>query len=90
LKHATDKALDQLEGLLGELRRVSRLKEKKRGIFYLKAVAFVHFHEDPTGLFGDLRIENDFVRFAVNTSAERQAFLSRAKEAVAKFSVMEE
>ena len=65
MKHATDNALDQLEDLLKEIRKIERLTEKQRGIFYIKSIAFLHFHEDPTGLYGDLKIDNEFKRFAV-------------------------
>lgn len=71
MKHATDNALNQLEELLGDLRKLDYLKEKKPGIFYMKSRAFLHFHEDPMGLFADVRLKDDFERFAVNTKAER-------------------
>ena len=29
--------------------------EKKRGVFYFKSRAFLHFHEDPKGMFADIR-----------------------------------
>ena len=51
------------------------LKEKSRGVFYFKSKAILHFHEDPAGLFADLRTTGDWRRFAVNTAAERAALL---------------
>jgi hypothetical protein len=47
----------QLEPLLVEIRTGKGLVEKKRGIFYRKSVAFHHFHDDPTGLYADVRGE---------------------------------
>jgi len=82
MKHATDKALDKLEDLIKEIRKFGKLKEKQRGIFYMKSIAFLHFHEDLAGLFGDLRIDNDFERFSVNSPDEKKAFLSKIKSAI--------
>ena len=55
MKHASPATLDLLEPLLAEIRALGGgLKEKSRGIFYMKGRAFLHFHEDPKGLFGDV------------------------------------
>ena len=77
MKHAGDGALDSLEPLLAEVRRHSTLKEKKRGIFYRRSAAFLHFHEDRSGLFADLRTAGGWSRLPVNTASERQFFLLR-------------
>lgn len=47
MKHAGDKALDALEPILLRLRGVEGLRERKRGAFYRKSTAFVHFHDGP-------------------------------------------
>jgi hypothetical protein len=75
MKHATPPALDRLEPLLAKLRRRDRLKEKSRGVFYYKSRAILHFHEDPAGLFADLRTTGDWQRLAMNTAGERAALL---------------
>jgi len=75
MKHASAAALDRLEPLLAKLRRNAALREKSRGVFYLKSRAILHFHEDPAGLFADLRTSGDWRRFVVNTAAERSALL---------------
>jgi hypothetical protein len=77
MKHAGPATLDALEPLLARLRTLPGLKEKSRGIFYLKSKAFLHFHEDPAGLFADLREDSDFTRHEV-TSAEGQDTLFAA------------
>lgn len=77
MKHAGPAALDALEPLLVRLRTLPGLKEKSRGIFYLNSKAFLHFHEDPAGLFADLREDGDFTRYEV-TSAEGQDTLFAA------------
>jgi len=41
----------------------------------LKARSFLHFHEDPAGLFADLRCTGDWQRFSVNTKVERDGLL---------------
>jgi len=46
-------------------------------VFYRGGKAFLHFHEDPAGLFADARLSGaDFERFRVETEGERRAFLS--------------
>lgn len=77
MKLAGPAALDALEPLLARLRTLPGLKEKSRGIFYLKSKAFLHYHEDPAGLFADLREDSDFTRYEV-TSAEGQEALFAA------------
>ncbi|HEY1750060.1 MAG TPA: hypothetical protein VGG29_02295 [Caulobacteraceae bacterium] len=57
MRHAGVAALDAIEPLLGRIRALGVLKEKSRGCFYFKARGFVHFHEDPAGIFADLRSE---------------------------------
>lgn len=77
MKHATAAALDRLEPVLEELRRLDGLKEKSRGVFYRASKAFLHFHEDPAGLFADVRnAGGDFDRYRVETDAERAAFVA--------------
>ena len=72
MKHAGDVALDQLEPLLARVRALPGLTEKNRGVFYRKARAFLHFHEDPKGLFGDVRAadDKDFDRFDVTQGGD--------------------
>jgi len=76
MKHAGQKALDTLEGLLVQIRRYEGLKEKKRGTFYRKSSAFLHFHEDPTGLFADLRVRDGWKRLPVTTKADCKVLLA--------------
>lgn len=84
MKHAGPAALDQLEPLLNELRALDGLKEKARGVFYRRTRAFLHFHEDPSGLHADLRVAgDDFDRYRVQDEAERTALLALVREALA-------
>ena len=77
MKHATASSLDQLDPLLGQLRDIAGLKEKQRGIFYVKSKAFLHFHEDPAGLFADLRVARDWERYPVTTAGASSRITAR-------------
>jgi hypothetical protein len=59
------------------LRALPGLVEKKRGVFYCRSKAFLHFHEDPSGLYADVKLAGDFERFRVETDAERDVLLAR-------------
>ncbi|HVM99134.1 MAG TPA: hypothetical protein VMT68_02880 [Caulobacteraceae bacterium] len=85
MKHAGAATLDQLEPLLERIRAVGALREKSRGIFYLKSRAFLHFHEDPAGLFADIRAADgkDFDRLNVSEPAGAAEVLARVAAAVA-------
>lgn len=81
MRHARQDALDLLEPLLGALRALPGLTEKTRGTFYRKSKSFLHFHEDPEGLFADLRVAalGDFRRFDVTAEAGRADLLAAAE-----------
>jgi hypothetical protein len=78
-----DSALDKLTSLLSEVRTLARLCEKKRGVFYLKSTAFLHFHEDPKGLFADLRTTAEWRRLPVTTQAQQDALIARMRSELA-------
>ena len=76
MKHAGTAALDALEPLLERVRALPGLKEKARGAFYRKYRAVLHFHEDPAGLFADVRLSgDDFTRMRVTDPAEQEALM---------------
>ena len=85
MKHAGDAALDELEPLLAQIRKLPRLREKKRGTFYVGPKAFLHFHEDPEGPFADLKtaLDGSYDRFRVRTAAERARLVTLARRALA-------
>ena len=82
MKHAGAEALGRLTDLLDRIRAKEGLKEKKLGIFYRKSDAFLHFHEDPAGIFADLKISEKFDRYPVNTEREQMALLSKIDRAL--------
>ena len=84
MRHARPQDLDRLEELLVQLRTLPGLVEKTRGVFYFKSRSFLHFHEDPKGLFADLREAgggNDFDRSDVTEAGGQSALveLTRAR-----------
>jgi hypothetical protein len=85
MRHARPAALDQLEPLLARLRQIASLKERARGVFYLRSKAFLHFHEDPAGLFADIRSADgrDFDRVQVDAPDAREALVIMARERAA-------
>ena len=80
MKHATASALQSLAPLLKTLRSLSGLTERRPGIFHLRSAAFLHFHEDPAGLFADAKLGlTEFERWPVNTSDEQAELLRRVR-----------
>jgi hypothetical protein len=81
MKHAGAGALAEIEPLLAQLRKVDGLVERRPGIFYRRSRAFLHFHEDPGGMYADVRLaaDEDFVRMRVQTGAERARLLREVK-----------
>lgn len=66
MKHATEETFETIAPLLQSVRQyIPPLKEKKQGTFYHKSSAFLHFHDDPAGVFADLKVDGDWVRYRV-------------------------
>jgi hypothetical protein len=82
VRHATGAALDELEPLLSRLRALDGLVEKKRGVFYRRSKAFLHFHADPSGPHADVRLATDFQRFRVQTLKEQGELLDIVKRSL--------
>lgn len=80
MRHARDQDLDRIENLLIQVRALPGLKEKKRGVFYLKSKGFLHFHEDPKGMFADLSDPDGegFERIDVTDAAGHAALMAAA------------
>lgn len=83
MRHAGAEALDRLEPLLEKLRGVPGLVERKRGNFGRGSRAFLHFHEDPAGLFADLKVGEEWERLRATTAREQQAVLRRVRALLA-------
>jgi hypothetical protein len=91
VRHANDEDLDQLESLLAALREIPGLTERKRGIFYRRGKAYLHFHQDPAGLFADVRAagEEDFSRHAVTSDRQRAQLLKVVRAEAADGTALE-
>jgi hypothetical protein len=80
MKHATKETLERLQDLLDEIRKISGLTEKGSGVFYRRRSAFLHFHEDPAGIFADIKLGGEWDRLRVSTARERTALVRLARE----------
>ncbi len=45
-------------------------------MFYLKSRAFLHFHDDPSGIFADVRLADEFIRLPVTSPSEQADLLA--------------
>lgn len=77
MKHAGPATLALISPLLEKLRARTVLREMRPGVFYLRARAFLHFHDDPRGVFADVRLAGDFVRLPVTSSSQQSDLLER-------------
>ena len=80
MKHAGPATLARIVSLLEELRARAVLREVRPGVFYLKSRAFLHFHDDPSGVFADIRLADEFVRLPVTSTSEQSDLLGRIDE----------
>ena len=87
MKHVGKNAPSNLAPVLDALRKRDALTEKSPASFYLRSKAFVHFHDDVTGLFADLKEDLiSFTRYRVTTATEQRAFLARVDRCLAGLS----
>jgi hypothetical protein len=83
VRHATPETITALDDLVAALRTIEGIAEKRPGAFSRGSRAFLHFHDDPTGYYADVRFGADFERFRVTTRREQQALLSRVRKELA-------
>jgi hypothetical protein len=82
VRHATPDDLDRAAGLLGELRKIPELRERKPGYFSQGSRAFLHFHSDADDLYVDVKLDTKFRRLRVTSGDEQAAFLARVRSAL--------
>lgn len=82
--HADAAALDALEELLAAIRERDGVRDRRRGYFYRKGRALVHFHQDPAGLYADLHEGSEWHRLRVSEPEERRRFLAALDAAIRK------
>ena len=80
MKHAGPDTLGRIAPLLQELRGRTVLRERRPGVFELNSRAFLHFHDDPAGIFADVRLAEDFVRLPVTSVSQQSELLERIDE----------
>ncbi len=78
MKHASAETLRQLEPLLKCLRALPGMTERRPGIFYRGASAFLHFHDDAAGLFADAKLDGtSFSRFKLNGARDNEELIAK-------------
>lgn len=84
MKHAGPRTLAELEPLLSKIRRHSALVERTPGCFYRKSKAYLHFHEDPSGTFADIKLAaSGFTRVGATTPEDQARLLSLIERSLA-------
>jgi hypothetical protein len=87
MKHAGAATLELLGPLLREIRKRPQLREKSPGSFYVKSKGYLHFHEDPAGIFADVKLDfAEFTRVRATTEKERKALLAKIDKSLAALS----
>jgi hypothetical protein len=84
MRHAGPETFAELDALLADLRATAGIVERTTGVFYRGSKAFLHFHDDPTGPYADVRLDpaGDFDRLRVRTAAERRRLLAQVRAAL--------
>jgi hypothetical protein len=77
MRHATPATIEIIADLLAPVRGRPELRERTPGSFYRKTAGFLHFHEDPAGLFADLKGPDGWERWQADTPEQREALLDR-------------
>jgi len=76
--------LEGLEPLLAQLRTIEGLVERRPGVFYHRSRAFLHFDEDPAGVFADVRFEGAAFERVPLAQGNLEGFARRVEQAVAR------
>jgi hypothetical protein len=83
VRHITPARLTELEPLLGEIRTVAGLVERKPGTFYRRSRGFLHFHEHGDEIYADVKLSGpDFERVRATTTAEQRALVARIRKSL--------
>ncbi len=86
MAHAAPEDLIAYVPLLRQLREIKGLTEKRPGIYYYKATAFLHFHKADGVIDADMKKVpgSGFDRFAVGTPEQQRKLVDEAKKRVKK------
>jgi hypothetical protein len=69
--------LDRIAPLLEVLRAHPALREPRPTVFQLNSRDFLHFHDEPEGIFADVRLTSGFVRLPVSSHIEQLELLEQ-------------
>jgi hypothetical protein len=77
VKHVGANTLEALASLLRRVGEHAALTERTPGSFYRKSKAYLHFHEDPNGIYANVKLSGtEFTRVPATTSQEQERLLS--------------
>lgn len=82
--HTKSQDLTDLSRELAQIRELEGLKEKSPGIFYYKAIGFLHFHDKDGKRWADIKAKDGWQELAIDCGAsavQRKVFLSQVKKA---------
>ncbi len=83
MKHAGSNTLAALDSLLRKVREQALLVERTPGSFYWKSKAYLHFHEDPAGIYADVKLNvTGFTRVRATTPQEQANLLLLIEESL--------
>ena len=72
----------RISRLLEELRDHPLLREPRSGVFYLESREILHFHDNPSGVWADLRLGGEIVRLPVTSRSEQLELLGRIEDSL--------
>ena len=80
MKHASQETIQLIEPLLKDIRLMPGLVEKKPGVYYYKSRAFLHFHEEDSDTFADVRlVEPEFQRLPCTTENQQKQLVVKIR-----------
>lgn len=85
MRHVRESDLERLAAFLADLDAICAknpaLKARKKGVYYMKSKAFLHFHEDAGELFADVKLDGiAFDRFNVSRRNDQHQLLRAIKD----------
>jgi hypothetical protein len=86
--HTKPESLIDLEHEFEIIRSLEGVKEKKPGIFYLKATSFLHFHDKDGKRWADVKTHDGWLQLDIDFDANPKSklkFIKAAKDAHAAF-----
>jgi hypothetical protein len=82
--HTKPEALTDLKDAFLEIRALQGVTEKKPGIFYLKAISFLHFHDKAGERWADVKTPDGWLRLDINfdvSEKEKMKFIKAVNRA---------